>query len=88
MNIRLTIYEKSTRGSAFFVRRSKYLIESFSEDIHRLYKVGYTEQAFTQYANAKITQYKKLYELIGIEMPDSIQNANTITKVKTIFHQG
>ena len=67
---------------------SKYLIESFSEAIHRLYKVGYTEQAFTQYANAKITQYKKLYELIGIEMPDSIQNANTITKVKTIFHQG
>ena len=28
VNIRLTVYEKSTRGSAFFVRRSKYLTES------------------------------------------------------------
>lgn len=67
---------------------SKYLIESFSEDIHKLYKVGYTEQAFTQYANAKIAQYKKLYELIGVEIPDNIQSANTIARVKAIFHQG
>lgn len=45
------------------------------------------KSAIAQYIGVS-NGFIKIYELIGIEMPDSIQNANTITKVKTIFHQG
>lgn len=97
--IRISLAKEQVRGRNWIVSTMlmrgdsqeaihKYLVESFSEDIYKLYKAGYTEQAFTKYADAKIIQYQKLYDLIGMDMPNMMKEANTIAKVKTVFRQG
>lgn len=98
-NIRISLAKEQVRGRNWMVSTMlmrgdspeaihKYLVESFSEDIYKLYKAGYTEQAFTKYADAKIIQYQKLYDLIKMNMPGIMKEANTIAEVKTVFRQG